>query len=385
MWQGINAAYQKSPHLERLRQVFDLAKYDDGSVEKDAENIAKEIQSNPRVLAVIGHAASSTTESAAWHYEEVGIPILMPIATSPGAIYAPGAPMDPSHRLQNCFRLPPNDERVQAPTVAFVAETKIHTKRTYLIRDISSGAAAYSEPLFKQLEFLLGDTKIDETVVDRENARFIEVATNIKAQEPDLIVFCGYGSTAKLIITALRDKYENVEIAKRPKIILTDGSKIRDLNASGFDVYLTFPLPTIDYFSECSSPDLAHVKATIDPSGEQSFQIYGYDAMLMIGMALEKCPDSDISRDCLRRSLGSLPLFNGSTCLSYFFSDGENSLSEYYVFRSNTLAPAQVSGPRTTRAGGKLAPVGVAPTLNLAFKVTKQDLDNYLDSKDAKR
>jgi hypothetical protein len=168
--------------------------------------------------------------------------------------------------------------------------------------------------------------------------------------------------------------------------LLTDGSRVKDLNTSGFDVYLTFPLPEIGYFEGCKSPDFAIVKETIPPQGEQSFQIYGYDAMLMISKALEQCGDQEVSRDCLRRSLGRLPLFNGSTCLQYFFADGDNSLSEYYVYRSSSFKNAN---KLPSNKSGGLAPQkvkvplndNVIPSLDFDFKVTKQDLDNFLLTK----
>jgi branched-chain amino acid transport system substrate-binding protein len=394
MWEGINAAFTHSPQLERLRKLFQLRTYDDGSLESEAEKIGREIQSDPRVLAVIGHASSGTTRSAAWLYAQAGMPVIMPIATSPYAVYPPGSNINSQTRLRNCFRLPPSDDRVQAPTVAFVAEEKLKAKRIYLLRDISEGASEYSEPLYKKLESLLGNISIDKQSVDRGHADFREVASNIEAQHPDLVVFCGYGSTATLILSALRHVYQDNQ-ANKPKILLTDGSRIRDLNASDFDVYLTFPLPEISSFNNCPSEDNEILRSVIQPQTEQSFQVYGYDAMLLIGKALEKCSDEEISRDCLRRGLSELPLFTGSTCLQYFFAEGDNTLSDYYVFHSvsssgepgigsansSPIAKPSPSARTTSQSNQTIPSEDVNTRFSLEYKVTSQDLDRYLSGK----
>lgn len=392
MWDGVKAAYDKSPQLDRLRTLCELRGYEDGSLEDEAEKIGREIALDAQVLAVVGHAASATTRRAAWLYSQAGIPLIMPIATSPYAVYPPSSKAVPSNRLRNCFRLPPSDDKVQAPTLAYVAEERLKSQRAYMLGDVSEGARGYSEPLYGQLESLLGDLLIDKQQIDRKSANFQEIAGNIRAQAPDLVIFCGYGSTATLILSALRREYLDVDITKRPRILLTDGSRVKDLNTSGFDVYLTFPLPDIKYFEDCKSPDFGIVRDAVPPQGDQSFQIYGYDAMLMISKALEQCRDQEVSRDCVRRSLGRLPLFTGSTCLQYFFADGDNSLSEYYVYRSSSLketVESSMSDKRRRSAKNANAnqpkAEGSVPALALEFKVNKQDLDNFLRLKGLQR
>lgn len=384
MWEGAEAAFSQSPHLEQAREVFQLRPYDDGSLESEAEKIGVEIQSDPRVMVVIGHASSGTTRKAAWLYAQAGIPLLMPVATSPYAVYPPGARVDDSTRLRACFRLSPSDDKVQAPAVAFVAEEMLKVKRGYLVQDISEGASEYSKPLYDRLEQLLGNVLIDKQKLDRGKADFSGVASNIEAQNPDIVIFCGYGSTATLVLSALRHAYKDKPSSK-PKIILTDGSRVKDLNTSGFDVYMTFPLPDITYFKDCRSQDYDILLKTIMSHDEQSFQIYGYDAMLMVGKALEKCTAERISRDCLRKSLSELPFFTGSTCLQYFFAEGDNTLSEYYVFRSNSdygaESPSPAISPPTAQSKPTATPTPLAeqavPKFALERKISSQELERY--------
>ena len=157
MWDGVKTAFDKSPRLKKLKELIELKPYDDGGNPEDAVNYAKEIQLNPKVLAVIGHAISETTRYAGWIYEQSGIPLVMPIATSPNVVFPPHKKPEEKNRIKNAFRLPPSDLSMQAPAVAYVAREIAKAKKIYLIRDVSKGAKEYSNLLFKWLEKHLSD------------------------------------------------------------------------------------------------------------------------------------------------------------------------------------------------------------------------------------
>lgn len=333
MWDGVYQAFHNSPTCNKARELISLVGFDDCGTSKGANKIARELQWNPRVLAVIGHATSGTTRAAGWIYSQAGIPLLMPIATSPNAVYPPGVKREANKRLQNCFRLPPSDDRVQAPAVAYVARIKLGTKRCFLLQDVSEDAVEYSEPLNAELEILLADVITDKRNVDRKKFNLDQVARSIKAYNSDVVVFCGYGTTATELLDALREVYDGLDLSRRPKVILTDGCNTKELDLAGFQVYLTFPVKEISQY-QGNTPDFNILKNSIKPEDEQSYQIYGYDAMTLIAYALERCSAQESSRSCLTDQLNQLQNFSGA-CFGYSFVGGENILSSYHVYLSD--------------------------------------------------
>src|SRR5438067_1044325 len=116
---GANAA-EKTEEFKEISQYIKLTKRPDPDTTEEAVVMSKEIRSDPRVLAVVGHSRSGTTRAALPFYADAGIPVLMPAATSPYALYhfsqdAPWPSVDrlgkePGHeRFRNGFRLPPSD------------------------------------------------------------------------------------------------------------------------------------------------------------------------------------------------------------------------------------------------------------------------------------
>jgi len=118
MAKGAEAAFYNSPQLEELRKIAVLKRYDDGDRDDLATEIAHRLQKDPKVLAIVGHGTSSTSMAAGWIYAQAQIPMLMPIATNPRTMVSP---VDSSRHLRNIFRLPPNDELVQVPTIAYLS------------------------------------------------------------------------------------------------------------------------------------------------------------------------------------------------------------------------------------------------------------------------
>ncbi len=335
MWKGAEEALRKSPDLAALRDIVQLAPYDDLGQPQDASRIAKRIQDDDLVVAVIGHATSATTRAAAHIYEEAGIPLLMPIATSRYAMYPPGREHDRRARLANCFRLPPSDHLGQAPAVATVARKIVRSKKCLIIGDKSKGAEDYSQPLFDDVVRLLEPIKSDDLMIDRETQDFVALMkNNVLFDPPDLIVFCGYGSTAVKLLNALRQAYESTPLSNRPKIILTDGCLVPDINVAGFHAYLTFPVPSADEIPD-SGADARLLRALLVREGaNHSYHIYGYDAMLLLGRAINASMQRGaLTRDTVLESLREMGQVAGAF-LSYTFNEGENMTPRYYVYDS---------------------------------------------------
>lgn len=245
MWLGAYTAFVNSPKTKRLRETVEMRGFDDGGSTTVAARIARSLAADPEVLAVVGHATSGTTRTAASFYAEAGIPLLMPIATSPFAVRKLRDDSERSPRLQHCFRLPPVDVPYQVAMVARVALETLKTQRCYLLRDISEDAADYSGPLYSKLEVLLGPTVVAKRRIDREQTNLPFITQSILGYKVDLVVFCGYGTTAQELLHAMRVTYEKVPTRRRPRVLLTDGCKTQEVDPTGFDTYVTFPAPDL--------------------------------------------------------------------------------------------------------------------------------------------
>jgi branched-chain amino acid transport system substrate-binding protein len=336
MWVGANAAFQSSPECERLRSFAEMRPKDDGGSAALASNIALQLRSDPRTIAVIGHATSGTTRAAAWAYAEAHLPLLMPIATSPNANHPPVSRNYLSSPLPNCFRLPPSDDRFQVAAIRYLLRKRLNSRRVYLLRDISEDSGEYSGPLFTRLESLLNPLIVSKRRVDRDSSNMFLIAESIKGYRTDTVVFCGYGTTAQELLHAMRSAYASKDPhVARPRIILTDGCKTDEVDPSGFETYVTFPLPEIQANTPTTNaPELQILRTAIAATAKQSYEIYGYDAMLLLGRAFSRCGSTQSVRDCLVRQLKSSQDSSG-VLFSYGFDEyGENQQAPYHVYSS---------------------------------------------------
>jgi len=333
MQQGVDAAFMKSPLTERLRSLVELKYFIDAGAIGDAEKIALMLQADPRVVAVIGHATSGSTRRAAPYYAEAGIPLLMPIATSPW-VRILGEPDAPTGRLKSCFRLPPADDRAQAPAVALFAKRHLKAEKCYVLRDRTKDTLDYAEPLSSAVRRLMKDGLSGPTEEAQRNSSLAELARSARHQGADLIIFCGYGTAANELLGELREAFkgQNPPI----KIVLTDGCMIHDLDTTELEVYVTFPLPPLMHGAP-SGADFGILANVVEKLDRYSYQLYGYDAVLMLAHACNELRTTDVSRDGLMQKLHSMAQFVGARS-TYSFVEGDNVQSWYYVYRATKVA-----------------------------------------------
>jgi ABC-type branched-subunit amino acid transport system substrate-binding protein len=336
MFNGVKAALDHSPRLAAIRSLVKLEGRDDVADSRRSIEIAREIRKDPRVLAVIGHATSESTKAAVEIYDSVGIPLFMPIATSPKVMQSANG----EHRYTHAFRLPPSDDKAQAPAVAYMAR-KLNSRRIALIQDLTSGAQGYSETLTNSVRPLLASESIVYFgYANRGGPNLVEIASSIRSNAPDLIVFCGYGSTAIELLNALRDAYAEQPVAERPKLLLTDGCLVTELNASGFITFVTFPHATIrPPVTPEDRADIQAIRAVFGSRDYYSYEVFGYDAMLILGEAIKSCMPSGINRSCVTRSFDRPEAFIGMLG-AYDFEDGENTLSSYDILYNSPIESA---------------------------------------------
>jgi Periplasmic binding protein len=312
--------------------LFKLCHHDDNDKAEDAQGIAKGIASDPRTLAVVGHGITVTTSAAGPIYSRAGIPLIVALATGESAVE------DSSRggtRLPICYRLPPSDSNVQAPAIAYmVKRLSPATGRVavHLYTSSSENAGAYSEPLCRGIHEILKAKQIKAHLTPVGDIPSAVEHIHDDHQSGDIIVYCGYKTEASLLLSALRLAYAHDPPTKTLNLILSDAS-FEKVNTDGpnFHIYETSPLdlnrcidaPAIKRLSSAAKE--VHRPLTAE-------QIHGYDAVMILEAAAKRC-FGKLSRGCVLGELDSGKTFP-SVCSDYSFRNGENIISDYYIFGS---------------------------------------------------
>lgn len=344
---GATLAFDNSSAWDALRDQFKLRTFDDRGNLQLASEAARQIANDPTIVAVIGHASSGATRAAAPIYAQAGIPLLMPIATSPEVFY----PRSQSKRLKNCFRLPPADHLAQAPAAVKTITEDLKPNHVFIVYENMENRSDYSVPLKESIMAALHESDLTATSIEIDNKSntVLGAARKIVAQRSNrkvCVVYCGYGTEgADEFLGNMRDVFSQIPNNERPDVLLTDGCLIPDLNASGFTTYLLFPSPGIEHLP--SSPDIDVLRTSSAPNVHASvlrnmnYQIFGYDAMLVLSAAINNATErgSAISRHSVLASLQERgPRWKG-VAFEYSFIEGENSIAKYFLHRFESFTP----------------------------------------------
>lgn len=337
MWKGALAAWADSKPAWPAGQQIILVGRDDKGTKERAKEVARELEADPSVVAVIGHSASGTTIGAAEIYAQAGIPLIMPLATAQAAVFPADVRDDQlertSARLSNCFRLPPSDDKGQAPAVAFMVEQLSPTK-VHIVEYTKKPVDQYARPLCDKIQKILVDRGLKP---DHDPPQQVESSDDMKGaaseisndhDDKDVVVYCGNRSDGVFFLELLAESYKKHPQKKKPNLVFTDAApNIEDLK-EGFPVYRT------GFYDarKCKNPSSELDKLIRSCPEVSSEPLFGYDAVRFTRQALKGC-DKRVSRQCLLNELRDTPAFRGA-CFPYFLRDGENVISSYYVFRS---------------------------------------------------
>jgi ABC-type branched-subunit amino acid transport system substrate-binding protein len=356
MARGAEAAFL-SPQMGNAKEYVKYELRDDLGSIAGAVSVAEDLQANPRVLAVIGHSSSDTTRAAAPLYSEAHIPLLVPIATSTTVAYPAvdrswrrflptDEHSDPSQRLRNVYRLIPNDKLGQAPAIAYVARSLLGAAEDHVavVADLSDNLE-YAQPLSEELTKLLPMARRDLIPASYQKGQLDQTKLpdlfDSAKPEVTVVVFVGTAQSANRFLPFLA--------LNRPAsvrdVILTDGA--RDLQVkvdstfNNLNVFLTFPVNQDFSDSLQGRTDTKLLRKALSPNHEQSYEVYGYDSMLMIGKALrDLCPagqsSCSISRPSLLIKLHDISFFPG-VITEYLFNEGESVHPEYGLYGSAPL------------------------------------------------
>ena len=328
LYEGIAFA-MKQKQFEEISKYINVIFIDDGGDKNCAKIISKEIINYPKVICVIGHASSATTKVAISNYKKANIPVLIPIATNPRLIL----------NLKNCFRLPSNDV-VQAKAICDFAINGLKGENIYLIWDESESVKDYSEFLQTEIADLIGDKIKFRQPITFRPMNYEYLLKSIAFNNTDVLIFCGYGSMAREFFNGLRFEYlTKANHLKMPKVIMSDGCKITDIkevSKFGFDAYLSFPSEKFNYKKQ-----FKEFKPETPPKGqdkmmhEESYELYGYDALTIFSLAFHKCLiNNNISRKAIIENI-SKRRDEDELCYNYEFEKGENINYRYFIYSIN--------------------------------------------------
>jgi len=386
MWTGAHVAFDTLDEDSQLKPLVRLRSFDDGGSKTCARRIAQCLYQNSCLIGVIGHANSGTTRAAAPVYNSAQIPVLMPIATSPYVFFENSSvdgisPYGSS--FDNMFQLPPGDG-VQTLVLALFADRLLKKQKTatetasglqskagkpseiyhqgiYLLGDDTIRAAnpsegfdqvvafEYAKPIFDGLNNeILGPKKFMSKTLSQMSSTAI--ADDIFNSNVTVVLFAGYWSNFEPVLRSLSVSFNN-SAKVRPKILLSDGGFDQTLITMGFDVYVTFPLPSdysisddvlkdetisakhnnIDTSLAGSSAHSTNTLTMTQLGTHPTYELFAYDALRLYGKAIHKlqADNKPVSRMNILNYFrsGKMP----GRFFNYLFKDGENTASTYYV------------------------------------------------------
>lgn len=334
--QGVSHALEE-PIFHSILQSLAILSIDDGGNPVCARQIADFLAREPRLIGVVGHSTTSTTQEALPSYIHSNIPVVIPAATHPDLLEA-GA--------SNLFRLPSNDT-IQSLVIADIVLTQFEAQNVFIVWDATPEASQYSEYLKTTIQHFLTDERFWGSLRDRPPVvegsypislnplNYSYLFKRIVSSEPDVVIFSGYGSLAREFLLGLDSEYSLYENLKRPKIMLTDGCKIPGIKGYGFETYLTFaaaPLSSFPAFEDYDGGPRISLYETMWT--HESFEIFGYDAMVLLLTAIRGLAQSEdgVSRRQIIQWIREQRQ-RGRTAYSYTFDEsGENFDHRYYCY-----------------------------------------------------
>lgn len=350
---------------EAFQEVADKVKVDpvqDPDTPEEALKIAEGIRSDAHVLAVIGHTRSGNTRTALPFYADAGIPVLMPNATSPYALYRfPEAESWPAvdelgknevyARYQNAFRLPPSDvpDQVEAMRAATkkLAELERQTVQNGKPKNLKAmivcettkriGSDFYTRPMCDALR-RSQDSDFRALIagyreIDLDSGDIWGLVTEIHAIHPELIIFLGYPEFARNLMQELKERPADTPISKFT-FLLSDACLTPELTQFGARVYVTSPI-TSDDALQCNTPEAKLLRENIQKEEpdktEPTDETYTFDAVMILAAAVKSC-EQRLSRRCVLQYLETNHSQLMGACAKYQLDGGERQNASYEVY-----------------------------------------------------
>ena len=177
-----------------LGQKLHLVLKDDACDPKQAVAVANEL-SGENVFGVIGHMCSGSAIPASKTYNEEGILMISPSATSPALT---------DQGFDNIFRTCGRDEQQGAIIAQFIAK-HYPDKSIALVHDKTAYGQGLADEVHKNLARLGLKEKMYESI-SRGERDYSSLVSKLKQNNIDVLFFGGYHTEAGLIVRQMRDQ-----------------------------------------------------------------------------------------------------------------------------------------------------------------------------------
>ncbi|WP_108648587.1 branched-chain amino acid ABC transporter substrate-binding protein [Polynucleobacter rarus] len=316
---------QKGLTINGKKVTLELLGEDDAGDPKQGTQIAQKLVDS-KVVAVVGHLNSGVSIPASKIYNEAGIAQITPSSTNPELT---------NQNFNNVFRLVGTDAQ-QGPTLALYVIEKLNGKKIALVDD----STQYGKGLIDEFEKAAKAKDAHIVLHEATNNKatdFKAILTNIKAKNPDVIVFGGMAATGGLFAKQAK------ELGIKAKIVGGDGICSPTLYDLAGEAVSNVICSTVGVPKESLKDGGEFLKKYKERFGVE-VQIYSpmaYDAVMIIVEAMKKA-NSTMAADILKE----LPNTNyeGISGQVSFDSKGDlkNSAITLNEYKNNKISTLEV-------------------------------------------
>jgi branched-chain amino acid transport system substrate-binding protein len=298
-----------------------LVPYDDQAKPEVGVANARNIISDPDILAVVGHFNSGVALPSSEVYKDAMLAMISPANTAT-EITDRGYP--------NVNRVCGRDD-VQGPVGAGFAARDLKLKSVYIINDKTLYGQGVADNFRAEAQKL--GMKIFGYEGTEERVNFSPLITPLRARNPDLVYFGGIYHQGGLLLKQLRDR----------------GVKAKFMGPDGLDspemARIAGSAITGSYYTTVAGPPDAYpetatfTKKFTERFGRQveSFGMYGYDATLVgikaMGDWIKANGGKQPSRAEVSRAVRSIKNFKGVTGTIQFDNKGDPVKAKYFVLQ----------------------------------------------------
>ncbi len=296
------------------RQVV-IVEDDHGSKLEEIATITPKFIERERVVAIVGDPTTGGTKVAAPIANRAQVVLLSAGATGPGVVEIG----------EYIFRNTLLDTVAAPATIDYVVNTKGWNKIA-LITSRNNDYSVGLSSIFRQAIIDAGGEIVIEESIQDGDTDFSGVVTNIRARNPEVIVFSGYFTEGALIMNEVRRQGMNdVVMVGGDGLQGDDLMRLGQQSVVGSITYAGFspeqPTATTEQFIQNfrskhnENPDL--------------FSAQGYDAVMLIAEAIRKANSAD-PRD-FHKTLAQTKNFDGVSGVTTFRENREPIKSPVYL------------------------------------------------------
>jgi len=274
---------QKGLTINGKKITLELIGEDDAGDPKTGTQVAQKLVDS-KVVAVVGHLNSGVSIPASKIYNEAGIAQITPSSTNPELT---------NQNFKNVFRLVGTDAQ-QGPILALYTVEKLNGKKIALVDD----STQYGKGLIDEFEKAAKAKEAHIVLREATNNKatdFKAILTNIRAKNPDVIVFGGMAATGGLFAKQAK------ELGIKAKIVGGDGICSPTLYDLAGDAVSNVICSTVGVPKESLKDGGEFLKKYKERFGVE-VQIYSpmaYDAVMIIVDAMKRA-NSTAAADILK-------------------------------------------------------------------------------------